>query len=120
MKNILVFFISLFPYLLFSQVEKIVEEYREKYDKVETVFAGEVVHKEAFWDDTGNRLYTINTINVLNTYKGEVDSVVKLITNGGETDSIFQHISHAASFIIGERKLFFALIGILKTFQILN
>lgn len=66
------------------------------------IIEGKVVSKESFWDISRQNIYTVNTIEVFKVFKGNVQSTVEVITEGGEVDLIAQITTLSLELSVGD------------------
>lgn len=47
------------------------------------IVEGQVIQKQAMWDEDYQNIYTVNTVQVYKVFKGELNPVIQVITPGG-------------------------------------
>lgn len=72
----------------------------------DVIFEGKVVGKESFWNESHNRIFTKNYVQVSHYLKGNGNDIFELITQGGEVGDVFQELSHGVSFEVGQEGMF--------------
>lgn len=66
------------------------------------IVEGKVVAKKSMWDKNHHNIYTINTVEVYKIFKGQTQTTVDIITEGGVVDMEAQHTSASLNLSIGD------------------
>ncbi len=70
------------------------------------IVEGKVISKNSFWDINHQNIYTINTIEVYKTFKGQPQSTVEMITEGGVVDMTAQITTLTVDASVGDMGVF--------------
>lgn len=85
------------------------------------VVEGIVLSKNAFWNQEKTRIYTDNKVLVKSVFKGvPSDSILSVVTIGGEVDDYFQFQTHAIELQSNQRGYFFLKDGLENRFRLVN
>ena len=68
---------------LFSQILLKETSLEKQITNSSLVIEGKVLSKRSFWDAENKNIYTANTVEVYKVFKGELDSLIEVITPGG-------------------------------------
>ena len=105
-QSLIFILVILFSNISFSQSEN--EYLKERILNSEIVIEGEVISKDAFWDNSQNKIYTDNKIKVFKVFKGRVSTdTISIITKGGIMEDHFLILSHHPDFSVGMKGVFF-------------
>jgi hypothetical protein len=66
------------------------------------IVEGKVISKNSLWDINRQNIYTINTIEVYKSFKGQSPSTIEIITEGGVVDLMAQITSLSLDLSIGD------------------
>lgn len=70
------------------------------------IVEGRVISKNSFWDLNRQNIYTINTIEVYKAFKGQAQTTIEIITEGGVVDMTAQITSLALELSVGDLGVF--------------
>lgn len=101
------FFILTFVMLSWSQAALKPLTLDEQVRNSEAVIEGKVISKESFWNSERTNIYTVNTIEVYKSFKGDVQPIVEIITSGGIVDLQMEVVSPSLSLETNDIGVFF-------------
>ncbi|MEP3838819.1 MAG: T9SS type A sorting domain-containing protein [Algibacter sp.] len=78
----------------------------KQIEKSSLVIEGEVIAKQSFWDANHEKIYTVNTVKVFKVFKGDVKSVVEIITLGGVLGNEAQVVSPSLDLNVNDAGVF--------------
>ena len=55
----------------------------EQVQNAQLIVEGKVVSKKSFWDVKRHNIYTVNTLEVYKVFKGQLSTVIQVVTSGG-------------------------------------
>jgi len=104
----LVFLFTLTPLADFSQNCLILNEPLDnRVAASDLIFEGKVTNATSYWNETHDKIFTSNTIEVYKIFKGSVNSeTVELITEGGIVDDTWIKVDPTLTLSIGEVGVF--------------
>ena len=71
------------------------------------IIEGKVISKASFWDDAHHNIYTINTVEVYKTFKGQtIAQTIEVITPGGTVGSESEVVTPSLTLNIGDLGVF--------------
>ena len=68
----------------------------------EVIVRAEVFERESIWNQSKTKIYTIHKLKVLESYKGNQNSEITLITEGGDTEELSIVFSDRIDLYIGD------------------
>lgn len=70
------------------------------------IVEGKVISKNSFWDLNHQNIYTVNTIEVYKSFKGQAHATLEIITEGGVVDMTAQVTSSVLELSVGDMGVF--------------
>ena len=79
----------------------------ELTNKATLIVQGKVISKNSFWNQNRTRIFTENEVLVSHVFKGTTtDSIISIVTVGGEVDDYFQFQTHTIDLQIEQKGYF--------------
>lgn len=100
------FFFALGLSNLFGQILLKEITLQKQIENSTLVVEGKVVSKKSFWDADNKNIYTANTVEVYKVFKGELVSLIEIITPGGTFGNQAQIISPSLKLREGDLGVF--------------
>lgn len=70
------------------------------------IIEGKVISKNSFWDINHHNIYTVNTLEVYKSFKGQAHATLEIITEGGVVDMTAQITSSVLELSVGDMGVF--------------
>lgn len=88
------FSILLFTNILLAQGGLYEVPLNQQVNNSELIVEGKVISKKSFWDKDYKLIYTLNTIEVFKSFKGEPRPLIEVLTLGGVVGDIGLSVTH--------------------------
>jgi hypothetical protein len=79
---------------------------KQQINNSEFIVEGKVISKKSFWDKDFKLIYTLNTIEVFKTFKGETNTLIDVLTMGGTVGDTGLSVSHNLELSENEEGMF--------------
>jgi hypothetical protein len=79
---------------------------KQQVNSSDLIVEGKVISKKSFWDEGYKKIYTLNTIEVFKTFKGESNAIIEVLTLGGEVGDTGLTVSHSLELSENETGMF--------------
>ncbi|MDX1470050.1 MAG: T9SS type A sorting domain-containing protein [Flavobacteriaceae bacterium] len=112
MKRFIPFFL-LFSLFLFSQTSVLAQHLvremslSQQVSQSEQIIEGEVIKKKSVWNATKTKIYTVNTIKIYKTFKGQPAQEIEVITPGGRIGLMAEVVTPSLKLYKNQVGLFF-------------
>ncbi|WP_411766290.1 T9SS type A sorting domain-containing protein [Winogradskyella sp. A3E31] len=101
------FFTLTFATLAWSQAALKPLTLDEQVSHSDAIVEGKVISKASFWNADRTNIYTVNTVEVYKSFKGEVQPTIEIITSGGTVDLEMEIVSPSLSLQTNSIGVFF-------------
>jgi hypothetical protein len=78
----------------------------EQIEKSALVIEGKVLSKKSYWDANHEKIFTVNTIEVLKAFKGEALTTIEVVTPGGTVEMEAQIVYPSLKLTVGDIGVF--------------
>ena len=79
----------------------------ERTAKATKIVEGKIVKSQSYWDVSRSNIYTVHEVQIYKNIKSNNTTTIHVVTMGGQVDDLFQTVSDAATFRLGDIGVFF-------------